>query len=126
MCVLRSCVLLCSIVRYCMLLCAAVCYCVLPFAIVCYCVLLCTTVYYCVLCAACCVLRCGVVCFLCLGLKYVLHLCSLSVLRYPIEHGIVTNWDDMEKIWHHTSAIEARFSRVREKFNTDSHRGPQV
>ena len=23
-------------------------------------------------------------------------------LRYPIEHGIVTNWDDMEKIWHHT------------------------
>ena len=23
-------------------------------------------------------------------------------LRYPIEHGIVTSWDDMEKIWHHT------------------------
>jgi len=23
-------------------------------------------------------------------------------LRYPIERGIVTNWDDMEKIWHHT------------------------
>jgi actin-related protein len=23
-------------------------------------------------------------------------------LKYPIEHGIVTNWDDMEKIWHHT------------------------
>lgn len=23
-------------------------------------------------------------------------------LRYPIEHGIVCNWDDMEKIWHHT------------------------
>ncbi|XP_053127850.1 actin, cytoplasmic type 5-like [Hemicordylus capensis] len=23
-------------------------------------------------------------------------------LTYPIEHGIVTNWDDMEKIWHHT------------------------
>ncbi|MBZ3873924.1 Actin, cytoplasmic 1 [Sciurus carolinensis] len=22
--------------------------------------------------------------------------------KYPIEHGIVTNWDDMEKIWHHT------------------------
>jgi len=22
-------------------------------------------------------------------------------LRYPIERGIVTNWDDMEKIWHH-------------------------
>ncbi|CAF95344.1 unnamed protein product [Tetraodon nigroviridis] len=25
----------------------------------------------------------------------------LSV-KYPIEHGIITNWDDMEKIWHHT------------------------
>ena len=23
-------------------------------------------------------------------------------MKYPIEHGIVTNWDDMEKIWHHT------------------------
>ncbi|CAI5537405.1 unnamed protein product [Closterium sp. Naga37s-1] len=23
-------------------------------------------------------------------------------LKYPIEHGIVTNWDDMEKIWDHT------------------------
>ena len=23
-------------------------------------------------------------------------------LKYPIEHGIVTNWDDMEDIWHHT------------------------
>ena len=22
-------------------------------------------------------------------------------ISYPIEHGIVTNWDDMEKIWHH-------------------------
>merc|ERR1719259_1530197 len=23
-------------------------------------------------------------------------------LKYPIEHGIVTNWDDMEKVWLHT------------------------
>jgi len=23
-------------------------------------------------------------------------------ITYPIEHGIVTDWDDMEKIWHHT------------------------
>ncbi|XP_047306690.1 actin-66-like [Impatiens glandulifera] len=23
-------------------------------------------------------------------------------LKYPIEDGIVSNWDDMEKIWHHT------------------------
>ena len=26
---------------------------------------------------------------------------GLLSLKYPIEHGIVTNWDDMEKIWHH-------------------------
>jgi len=23
-------------------------------------------------------------------------------LNYPIEHGIITNWDDMEEIWRHT------------------------
>jgi len=22
-------------------------------------------------------------------------------LKHPIEHGIVTNWDDMEEIWRH-------------------------
>merc|ERR1719163_434712 len=29
-------------------------------------------------------------------------------LKYAIEHGIVTNWDDMEKIWHHTFYNELR------------------
>jgi actin-related protein len=29
-------------------------------------------------------------------------------LKYPIEHGIVTNWDDMEKIWNHTLYDELR------------------
>nr|BAD16636.1 actin [Loxodes striatus] len=29
-------------------------------------------------------------------------------LTYPIEHGIVTNWEDMEKIWHHTFYNELR------------------
>ena len=29
-------------------------------------------------------------------------------LSYPIEHGIVNNWDDMEKIWHHCFYNELR------------------
>ena len=29
----------------------------------------------------------------------------LSV-TYPMEHGIVTNWTDMEKIWHHVYSEE--------------------
>merc|ERR1719326_237217 len=29
-------------------------------------------------------------------------------LKYPIEHGIVNSWDDMEKIWHHTFFNELR------------------
>lgn len=29
-------------------------------------------------------------------------------LKYPIEHGIVTNWDDLEKILHHTFYNELR------------------
>jgi len=29
-------------------------------------------------------------------------------LHYPVEHAIVTNWDDMEKIWHHTFYNELR------------------
>merc|ERR1711962_384956 len=25
---------------------------------------------------------------------------GILTLKYPVEHGIITNWDDMEKIWH--------------------------
>ena len=28
--------------------------------------------------------------------------------NYPIERGVITNWDDMEKIWHHTFYNELR------------------
>jgi len=35
-----------------------------------------------------------------------------GVLRFghPIEHGIVQNWDDMEKVWHHTLYSELKVS----------------
>ena len=31
-------------------------------------------------------------------------------ISYPIEHGIVKDWDDMEKIWNHTFYVELRVS----------------
>ena len=31
-------------------------------------------------------------------------------LRYPIEHGIIKNWEDMEVLWHHTFYNELRIS----------------
>ena len=31
-------------------------------------------------------------------------------IQNPIDHGIVTNWDDMEKVWHHTLYSELRVS----------------
>jgi len=31
-------------------------------------------------------------------------------LSYPIEHGIILDWDNMEKIWHHCFYTELRSS----------------
>jgi len=33
---------------------------------------------------------------------------GILTLRYPIERGIVTNWNDMETLWHHTFYNELR------------------
>lgn len=33
---------------------------------------------------------------------------GVLTLHYPIEHGIVTNWSEMESIWHHTYYNELR------------------
>lgn len=33
---------------------------------------------------------------------------AILTLKYPVEHGIVTNWDDMDEIWHHTFCNELR------------------
>ena len=33
---------------------------------------------------------------------------GILTLRQPIEHGYVTNWDDMERLWQHTFSTELR------------------
>ena len=33
---------------------------------------------------------------------------GLLKIKYPLEHGIVTNWDDMEKIWQYVYTEELK------------------
>ena len=33
---------------------------------------------------------------------------SVLNLNHPIEHGVVKNWENMEKIWHHVFYNELR------------------
>merc|ERR1712154_372507 len=33
---------------------------------------------------------------------------GILTMKYPIDHGVVTNWDDMEKVWNHAFYNELR------------------
>ena len=33
---------------------------------------------------------------------------GLLKIKYPMEHGIVTDWDDMERIWQHVYTEELK------------------
>jgi actin-related protein len=33
---------------------------------------------------------------------------GILTLKSPIEHGVITNWDDVEKLWHHAFYNEMR------------------
>jgi len=35
---------------------------------------------------------------------------GVLTLKYPIEHGVISDWDDMEKIWTHCFNNELRVS----------------
>ena len=35
---------------------------------------------------------------------------GVLTLQHPIEAGVVQNWDDMEKVWHHTLFNELRIA----------------
>jgi centractin len=42
---------------------------------------------------------------------------GLLKMKYPIEHGIVTNWNDMEAIWNYTySELRCQAEEVTSKY----------
>ena len=48
-------------------------------------------------------------------------------LRYPMEHGIITNWDDMEKIWKHVFDQELQVSPEQQPvLLTEAPRSPKL
>jgi len=52
---------------------------------------------------------------------------GVLALKYPIAHGIVTSWDDMEKIWHHTFVNELRVeSEEHSVMLTEAPMNPKV
>src|ERR1700734_3231251 len=90
---------LCCVV--CVVLCCVLC------CVVC-CVVLCCVVLCCVV--LCCVVLCCAVCVVLCWCGYYLFCCcsyvgaeafqksGILTLKYPMQHGIVDNWDDMEQL----------------------------
>ena len=35
---------------------------------------------------------------------------GILIMKHPIDQGVITNWDDMEKVWHHTFYNELRIA----------------
>jgi len=52
---------------------------------------------------------------------------GVLTLKYPIDHGIVTNWDDMTKIWHHCFFNELRVTPADQPVMlTEAPRNPKA
>ena len=52
---------------------------------------------------------------------------GLLTLKYPIEHGVVTDWDDIEKLWNHTFANELRVDpKEHSVLLTEAPRNPKT
>ena len=48
-------------------------------------------------------------------------------LRYPIEHGIVKDWENMENVWEHTFTNELRIQPQNSPtLLTEAPRNPKV
>ena len=51
---------------------------------------------------------------------------GICKLTYPIEHGIINNWDDMEKVWSHTYYTQLRVDPADQgAFLTEAPRNPK-
>ena len=52
---------------------------------------------------------------------------GVLTLKYPIVHGIATNWDDTENIWHHTFYNELRVTpEAHPIFLTEATHNPKA